>query len=202
MSCCGASLYVAARRKPAGSNQPPKKMLIDSTQLMYAAFMEARWAMPATGSVLEVLDDVLDVTIQQQALVVTVPDEWLTRVDDYARHLVFAGPKRPGIGPLAGSDEDLFTLVRTATTELRRLWSIQATEAVRALGHVMHNIPEALWDAPDEGSAIDSTNASMHGWHPVTKYWSELSVEMRLALSRECGLDLESAQRMLDEDRE
>jgi hypothetical protein len=112
-------------------------MLIDSTRQMYAAFMEARWAMPATGSLLVVLDDVLDVTIQQQALVVTVPDVWLTRVDDFARHLVFAGPKRPAIGPLAGSNEDLFTLVRTATTELRRLWSIQATEAVRALGHVM-----------------------------------------------------------------
>jgi hypothetical protein len=112
-------------------------MLIDSTRLMYAAFMEARWAMPATGSLLVVLDDVLDVTIQQQALVVTVPDVWLTRVDDFARHLVFAGPKRLAIGPLAGSNEDLFTLVRTATTELRRLWSIQATEAVRALGHVM-----------------------------------------------------------------
>jgi hypothetical protein len=177
-------------------------MLIDSTRLMYAAFMEARWAMPATGSLLVVLDDVLDVTIQQQALVVTVPDVWLTRVDDFARHVVFAGPKRPGIGPLAGSNEDLFTLVRTATTEQRRLWSIQATEAVRALGHVMHHVPEALWNPPGGRSAIDSTNTSIHGCYPVTEHWSELSVEMRLALSRRCGLDLESAQRMLDEHRE
>jgi hypothetical protein len=129
-------------------------MLIDSTRLMYAAFMEARWAMPATGLLLEVLGDVLDVTNQQQALMVTIPDEWLRRMDDYAQRLVLAGPERPGFGPLAGDNEDLFTLVRTATIELRRLWSIQATGAVRALGHAMHNVPEALWHPPDECSAF------------------------------------------------
>ena len=178
-------------------------MLIDSTRVMYAAFMEARWAKPATGSsLIVVLDDVLDVVIQQQALVVTVPDVWMTGLDDTARYFVFAGCKRPDIGPLAGYHEDLFSLVRTATTELRRLWSIQATDAVSALGHVMHNVPEALWHAAGGSSPTDSANGSIHGWYPVTEHWSELSADMRLALSRRCGLDLESAQRMLDEHRE
>ena len=169
---------------------------------MYAAFIAARWAAPATGSLLVVLDDVLGAVIQQQALVVTIPDVWITSLGDTGLHFLFAGHKRPGIGPLAGSNEDLFSLVRSASTELRRLWSIQSTEALRALGHVMHNIPEKLWHPRDASSPIDGTKVSILGWYPVTEHWSELSLEKRAALSRRCGLDVESAQRMLDEHRE
>lgn len=177
-------------------------MVIDSTRVMYAAFMEARWTGPATASLLVLLDDVLEAVIQQQALVVAVPDVWMTGLDDAARQFLFAACKRPGTGLLASNNEDLLSLVRTATMELRRLWSIQATDAVRALGHVMHNVPETLWHQAGGSSPIDSTNASIHDCYPVTEHWSELSVEMQLALSRRCGLDLASAQRMLDEHRE
>jgi hypothetical protein len=177
-------------------------MVIDSTRVMYAAFMAARWAAPATGFLLAVLDDVLEAVMQQQVLIVRVPDMWRTRLDDTTRHFVFNGRERPNVGPLAGSNEDRIALVRTASTELPRLWSIQSTDGLRALGHVMHNIPEALWHPRRDNSVMGNTKASIFDVYPVTEHWNELSVEMRRALSIMCGLDLESAERMVDEHRE
>src|SRR5438128_39661 len=94
-------------------------MLIDSTRVMYAAFMEARWAKPATGSsLIVVLDDVLDVVIQQQALVVTVPDVWMTGLDDTARY--FGTLERVVSGHATRIEQEVRLGSRECTAHARR----------------------------------------------------------------------------------
>jgi hypothetical protein len=175
-------------------------MLVNSTVLMYGAFMRARHADPRTGPAVAILNDVLDLVSQQRRLVVIVPDALFTALDK--RRMIQAmayGQRRAATDELScdelsAANADLFSLIRAGACELQRLWEIQASDAVRAVGYALHALPDLL-RAPFEFSPDEYQEC----FHLVGQHWEQLSVQMRLALSHSIGMNLTEAEALLNQ---
>jgi hypothetical protein len=170
-------------------------MLVDSTVLMWGAFMMARHADPRTGPAVAILNDVLDLASHQRRLVVMVPDALFTALDKRRMFQAMGMPhrRRAGSDELSAANADLFSLIRAGARELQRLWEIQASDAVRAVGYALHVLPDLL-RAPAEFSLDGYRNC----FYLVGEHWEELSAEMRLAFSHSIGMQLAEAEALLN----
>jgi hypothetical protein len=167
-------------------------MLTDSTQLMFYTFQCARHAQPAVSELLPLLDKVLDTVIRERSFVVEIPDVWVSLFDPSLAAIVATFEARPDASWTSSETAPLFSLVRMATAELRRLHAQDAVLAVRSIGYALHMIPRVL-----RGRDTFSRGDYEFCFRIISAHWSELSDQMRQAFCLVMGFDLQHAEALV-----
>jgi hypothetical protein len=167
-------------------------MLTDSTRLMFYTFQCARHAQPAVSELLPLLEKVLDTVMRERSFVVEIPDVWVSPCNAYAPAIVATFKEWPNASWTSSETAPLFSLVRTATVELRRLHAQDAVLAVRSIGYALHMIPRVL-----RGRDTFSRRDYELCFRMIGAHWSELSDEMRQAFCLVMGFDLQHAEALV-----
>lgn len=163
---------------------------VDSTVLMFEVFLRCRYAASDSGSLLDQLSPILEAVERERVFAVDVSPDHLNALPEWTVHLIQLPPgtDRLSIGVLSSRNQFLFSLIRTGSSEAKRLFSSGRRDALCAVGYALHVVPPLLVK-PEQFHP----KSYLGCFDRLGRHWGELSMEAQQIFCRAADLDSSAA---------